>query len=880
MFATLPILPLAFFGLTWPLLLWGAALGAIPVVIHLLNRRKYRETSWAAMRFLLEAARKHSRRLRIEQLILLAVRTLLLLFLVAGLQGMYTMSTSTESPNSGTTHHIIVLDASYSMQFRTADDRPLFERARDSALEIVEAAPPGDVFNLVLITGGTDRTVVKTPTRSRRDFRNVLRRIEKTDGAAADNVATQLSATDECGQLPATFTEVAAALSRADDVPAKKVYFLSDFQNVTWRPSAQQQRETILNAVKSLEKKARLVMINVGEEHAANTAVTDFRTEQPFVTAGRELKLRATLQNFGSRQLPKRKVELIVDGQIRDTQTVTLEPGETRPVQWTYPNPQSPDAQPALQPGEHTIEVRLQDDRLNVDNRRRIAFPVKDHLRVLLVNGRPAGRERDEATFYLSRALRPTTSKQEWDGIIEPRVITAAELLGTDLTQINCLFLCNVRALKPNEARKLQRFVEQGGGLVIALGDRVDVDSYNAVLYDDGDGLLPMKLGQAVGADYAAGRLQYFDTSTLSHPIVEQFVGNRGTGLESVLTFRYVRVHAADDDNAHVVLRFQQKQAGRPADPAVLESPYGLGHVVLITTTVDAQWSTWSINPSFPAMMNEIVHFTVMGQWKERQREVGEEIVRGFSTLSGPAPSHVSVQLPDKTTRSVLLTGQDRWTVRRPGASYFDEFPNPSSKPIGRIPPGKTVRRLASRDKASQVRWQGRTVWVKSAALKRRTASQFYFDETQRSGIYEVKLRPPLGTTEFYAVNVDPAESNLDNLNEAGLKQDVLPGIAFDYRTRWQKDFEWERIASTHQNDLTRWLLMAVFCLLLVELLMAWNFFAGFLLLYGFVAMELTRQAVSWNPSTGVLLGLLLTSGFAAILYTRRRKQNRMRVRA
>src|SRR5438270_4195092 len=58
----------------------GAA--AVPVVIHLLNRRRYRVVEWAAMRFLLAAQRKNTRRMRIEQLLLLACRVLIVLLIV------------------------------------------------------------------------------------------------------------------------------------------------------------------------------------------------------------------------------------------------------------------------------------------------------------------------------------------------------------------------------------------------------------------------------------------------------------------------------------------------------------------------------------------------------------------------------------------------------------------------------------------------------------------------------------------------------------------------------------------------------------------------------------------------------------------------------
>ena len=73
----------------WPfasgwMLLWGLA-AAIPILIHFLSRRRYDEVPWAAMDFLLAAIRKHARRWRLEQLLLLVVRTAILLLLALAL---------------------------------------------------------------------------------------------------------------------------------------------------------------------------------------------------------------------------------------------------------------------------------------------------------------------------------------------------------------------------------------------------------------------------------------------------------------------------------------------------------------------------------------------------------------------------------------------------------------------------------------------------------------------------------------------------------------------------------------------------------------------------------------------------------------------------
>ena len=48
-----------------------AAAVAIPVIIHLINRKRYKIVPWAAMQFLLAAQKQTRKCMRIEQLLLL-----------------------------------------------------------------------------------------------------------------------------------------------------------------------------------------------------------------------------------------------------------------------------------------------------------------------------------------------------------------------------------------------------------------------------------------------------------------------------------------------------------------------------------------------------------------------------------------------------------------------------------------------------------------------------------------------------------------------------------------------------------------------------------------------------------------------------------------
>jgi hypothetical protein len=141
----------------WPfthaaLLLWGLA-AAVPILIHLWSRRRYRETTWAAMQFLAAALKNNARRMRIEQLLLLAVRTAILILLAIALANpVLSLLPHGDSAAAarGSTYWILVMDTSYSMATQP-DQQSWFDAARSEALAVVERSRQGDGFSLVAL---------------------------------------------------------------------------------------------------------------------------------------------------------------------------------------------------------------------------------------------------------------------------------------------------------------------------------------------------------------------------------------------------------------------------------------------------------------------------------------------------------------------------------------------------------------------------------------------------------------------------------------------------------------------------------------------------------------------------------------------------------
>ena len=131
-----------------PLLLIGLPLCAVPIVIHLLNRRRFHRVPWAAMEYLLAAMKRNRKRLRMEQWLVLLLRTLAVLLLVA-------LVSRPQLGGGGIlasrTHHVIVLDDSASMTQRSGSTT-LFEKAQERVRVLVDDLANrrrGDVVSVV-----------------------------------------------------------------------------------------------------------------------------------------------------------------------------------------------------------------------------------------------------------------------------------------------------------------------------------------------------------------------------------------------------------------------------------------------------------------------------------------------------------------------------------------------------------------------------------------------------------------------------------------------------------------------------------------------------------------------------------------------------------
>jgi hypothetical protein len=602
-------------------LLYALAAAGIPVVIHLLNKRKYREVPWAAMRFLLAAVRKNRRRLRVEQWLLLAIRTLVILLVVSAMAKPFLEAFGAFIPGRRT-HRVIVLDGSLSMGYKSGESSR-FDQAKEVAVRLVKDAHQGDNISMILMESPPQ--VVMKPSQNLVEVRKEIEELVQSDGGT---------------DLAATFEKVNELLELWPD-DQKEVVFLTDLQATSWRPRAEAV-EALKPVLAKLEaKRPRSVLIDLGKVGGENRAVTELRLEVPVVTVGATVLIRATMRNFGATRADSVRARLTADGRLGPEELVDLVPGESVAVVFR---------QQYSTPGDHIVGVSIDEDPLERDNHRWLVVPVRESLNVLLVDGHYKSEPYQAETDYLAQALAPGDDSPGEPRPIKVQVVSESQLSRLELAAHDVIVLCNVGQFSQTDVTALDDFLKQGGGVVVFGGDQVVPENYNRLLYDDGKGLLPAALGPAVGDATGKDVHFYFNPLGFRHAIIAAYQGETEpvtAGLTQALTKQYHKLIVPKGSGAEVALAFEN------GDPAVVEGRRHRGSVFLVATSADTGWTSWPIHKSYVPVMQEMILRAAAGKLADRNVRVGQPLDQSFPSFAGAAP--VAVVSPGGQTVATKL---------------------------------------------------------------------------------------------------------------------------------------------------------------------------------------------------------------------------------
>jgi hypothetical protein len=607
-----PILALGFANAG---LLYGLAAASIPILIHLLNRRKRREVRWAAMRFLAAAMAKNQRRIRIENWLLLALRCLLVALVVGAMAKPFLESFGNVIPGRRT-HRVVVLDASMSMAAKVGGSTR-FDQAKAVASQFVKDSRRGDAVSLVLM-GDPPRVVIGDPSPNLEEVRKEVGELAQGQGGV---------------DLEATFEAVDRVLE-ASSIPQKELVFLSDLQAASWRPrggGGASGDEGLARSIARIEaRRPRSVVVDLGKAGAGNRAVVGLESDAPVITPGATVAVTALVRNFGPSAAEGVRVRLTTDGRLGPEQVVDLPVGEVVPVVFNQQFPA---------PGDHVVEASIDEDALPPDDRRLLVASVREAVRVLLVDGDFKSEAFLAETDFLSQALAPGETAEGEPDPIRVEVVPESQLARRDLGSYDVVALCNVAQFSPVEVKALEDFLEQGGGVVVFGGDQVSAENYNRLLFADGKGILPASLGEVVGDAAKKESAFRFDPLGFRHPILADFRNQADpvvAGLTQTQVWSYHKLSLPKDSTARVALAFDD------GDPAVIESARRPGRAFLAAISADADWSNWPAHRSYPPVMNALIMEAASGRQADRTIRVGRPFDQTFPGSAAGASATVA----------------------------------------------------------------------------------------------------------------------------------------------------------------------------------------------------------------------------------------------
>ena len=592
-----------------PLFLIGALTAGIPVVIHMIYKKKAPRVLFSTVRFLKLSVERTAHRQRLQNLLLLLMRCLLFGLLAVAFAKPFVRPGGLFRGASANNNVVLVIDNSYSMAC-SHEGRTRYARAKGSAQQIIKGLGERDKAALVFTCGRESRS----GAAAEEDVEagawakySVLS--SDLDGIFEAVGSSQVS--NERGNVLWSITKAREILAESDD-PNKEIYVLSDMQALCWASSGK------AGEVKGLASgSAPVVIVDCGREDYRNLSVTDVAVRAKGLAVGVPVTIEAKIMNV-SASAQNTKVSLHIGKEKKQWRALDVEPGAHAIVSFNY----AFDA-PGPQTGRIVLET---DDSLQTDNVRTFKVDVLERIKVLIVSETKSSIAFMNEGYYLANALDPFRHKpEETKSVIDPIECTRAELATRKLEEYAVVFCLNLPKLEPTHARMLAKYVADGGHLVFFLGPAVNIGNYHENLWSlsgliaDKGGLLPAKLEPAKGDDQNRTEPVGIGDVDTGHQIFSDLRQMPRSFYDGVIVYKWFPLNVPHGSPTLVLATLNNGW------PLVVEKGFELGRVLMCCTSANAAWTNLPSRKLFLAMAHGMVYYLM-----------GSRVVKGEYVAGSP----------------------------------------------------------------------------------------------------------------------------------------------------------------------------------------------------------------------------------------------------
>ena len=581
-----------------PILLFGILGAIIPIIIHLINKKKAVSHKFAAIDFILQTNKRISVKFKLRQLILLILRASLLAFLAMALARPFIKNFIGGTPEKDVpASNVIIVDDSYSMQY-SDNHESFFMSAKTAAKEIINNLTKNDDAAVITCSSFGSQVLPELDY----DKKNLLNFIEQTQPSFATTHIT-----------PAL--DAAVEILTAAKPPVKRIFLLTDLTRNGWDTDwFKSGNEKLRKHVSNIH----IIDLSEGGE-LKNTAITHIEPQINVSERSAESTIKVTVSNFTPTRIKNLLAQVFLD-QTKVAQgffNIDTHASETKEFYFSVEKGKG-----------HTGCVEISEDSLNVDNKRYFAINTSNKLDALLIDGDPKTNIYESETFYLEKALNPG---REHASSIKPTICSVHEVKNFDFANFDVVFLCNVETLPPEKIHELDKFVKEGGSVIFSLGNKVDSNYYN----NSFGTLLPHRLHTArtFSSDSPLSEEQplHLKPTEPLHPALRILSETNMSTLSSVKFYRVFYVDPSPLGNCKTIVSFSDDT------PALIEKQIERGRCVLFTSSLDRDWTDMPVKPFFLPLIQQLCRFLTGNIAEEIQ---GETLVK--HEWQSPSPEDIN----------------------------------------------------------------------------------------------------------------------------------------------------------------------------------------------------------------------------------------------
>jgi len=574
-----------------PLILIGLAAAFVPLLIHLFTRRRLKMVEFSSVWFLKDLEKTRLRQVKLKNLLLLLIRTLILILIVLAFARPALKGQLAGLGKAAASSVVILMDDSYSMATQTSQGS-LFELAQKKGLEILNQLSSQDECAIIYAALPPESASFSRDFGSLKDSLSV-----RKPSFANSNFKMCL---EQIAKLMATSSNL-----------NRELYVLTNKSILDWEK------------LSSLRERMTVYWFRLSAQEIQNLSIPEVDFGRQLLESGRAFTIKATLVNHSLQPAKDWLVGFYLD-QRKVAQTDVTIPGRSKSqVQFTYT---------VHQPGFHSGYIDLAEDDLVSDNYRFFVFKIPDRIKILI-----AGQTLPD-NHLLELALKP---EEKLNLNLEVNSVSRASLEREELGNYDVVILNDLKNLSEAVLNNLGRYLETGGGVWIILGRNADRDFYSQKITQRFYSTLLKKKESSPKDQAGFYQLENWD---LKHPVFSIYQEIERKELPQL---KFYEIHKGQIKPETKILAFFSGK-----NPALLETAVEKGKAMLLLAGLDTTSSDVSRHPFFVPWVNRMVGYLAQDiDLANQTYTVGEIIQRELGEI--PARQTIELVYPNQTKESL-----------------------------------------------------------------------------------------------------------------------------------------------------------------------------------------------------------------------------------